>query len=1046
MAYVELHASSAFSFLRSSALPEHLVQRAAELGLDTLALVDRDGLSGAPRFFKAAKKAGIRPLVGAELTLDPGDAGAGALGVKETALTVLVESRTGYQNLCRLITGMKAGRAKGTGVLSLATLRASQVTGLVALAGVEALGARPDPARLDALLRLFGPERVRVEVQRHRRRTQERANRDLLDLAASRGVAAVASNGVRHAHASGRFLLDALTCIREKRTLAGAGRLLADNAERHLRAPADMAALFADRPQLVENSVRLAERLQFTLEDLGYEFPKYPLPHGETDNSYLRQLTLKGARERYGPAHEKAYRQIEHELAVITRLQLAGYFLIVWDIVRFCREAGILMQGRGSAANSAVCYSLGITAVDPVKLELLFERFLSDERGEWPDIDLDLPSGDRRERVIQYVYSRYGARGAAMTANVITYRDRSASREIGKVLGIPGPDVDRLATFMNRFEYVDPDDTLPRRLAEAGFPAQDRTVRLFARLVQEVKDLPRHLGQHSGGMVIAQGALDTVVPLEPASMPGRVVVQWDKDDCADLGIVKVDLLGLGMMAVLEDCITLLSARGETVDLARLPADDPTVYAMLQRADTVGLFQVESRAQMATLPRLKPVKFYDLVVEVAIIRPGPIVGQMVHPYLARRAGQEPVSYPHPSLEPILERTMGVPLFQEQVLRMAMAVAGFTGGQAEELRRAMGMKRSVTRMSEIEVNLRAGMAQNGITGAAADEVARSITSFALYGFPESHAASFALLAYASAYLKAYHGAAFLCALLNNQPMGFYHPFTLVKDAQRHGVRVLPVDVTCSDWNCTVTPPPDQAVRLGLRFITGLRATAGQRLVEERGRAPFTSLTDLVERAALDRDEWRQLAEVGALNDLPGSGSTRRNALWQVERAGRPGGPLFRRRGDAGKEEDAASPLSEMTLPERLRADVAGTSVTVGPHPMALSRPELAARGVVRACDLRHHGDGRRVRVAGAVICRQRPGTAKGFVFLTLEDETGLANVIVRPQLFRARRDVLLGASVLEVDGVLQSQDGLTVRAMEVRAAVAAEGAATPSRDFH
>jgi error-prone DNA polymerase len=1056
MAYAELHASSAFSFLRGSSLPEHLVQRAAELGLHTLALVDRDGLSGAPRFFKAAKKAGLRPLVGAELTLSEGG-----------ALTLLVESRAGYQNLCRLITGMKAGRAKGTGALALATLRSGQVPGLVALAGVEALGARPDPDRLDALLRVFGPQGVRVEVQRHRRRAQERANRDLLELAAARGVTAVASNGVRHALASGRFLLDALTCVREKCTLAGAGRRLADNAERHLRSPLDMAALFADHPALVENTARLAERLEFTLEDLGYEFPKSPLPHGETENSYLRQLTLRGARERYGPVHEheKAYRQIEHELAVIGRLKLAGYFLIVWDIVRFCREAGILMQGRGSAANSAVCYSLGITAVDPVKLDLLFERFLSDERGEWPDIDLDLPSGDRRERVIQYVYSRYGARGAAMTANVITYRERSAAREIAKVLGIPGPEVDRLATFMNRFEYVDPDDTLPRRLAEAGFPAQDRTVRLFARLVQEVKDLPRHLGQHSGGMVIAQGALDAVVPLEPAAMPGRVVVQWDKDDCADLGIVKVDLLGLGMMAVLEDCITLLSARGEKVDLAQLPADDPVVYAMLQRADTVGLFQVESRAQMATLPRLKPAKFYDLVVEVAIIRPGPIVGQMVHPYLARRAGREAVSYPHPSLEPILARTMGVPLFQEQVLRMAMAVAGFSGGQAEELRRAMGMKRSVTRMAEIEVNLRAGMARNGITGEAADQVARSITSFALYGFPESHAASFALLAYASAYLKAYHGEAFLCALLNNQPMGFYHPFSLVKDAQRHGVRVLPVDVTCSDWNCTILSPP--AIRLGLRFVAGLRASAGQRLVEERARAPFTSLPDLVERAALNRDEWRQLAEVGALNALPGSGGeglTRRSALWQVERAARPGGPLFRnagepplrdplsppaprRRGGAGREEeDAASPLAEMTLPERLRADVAGTSVTVGPHPLALSRPHLAARGVVRACDLRHHGDGRRVRVAGAVICRQRPATAKGFVFLTLEDETGLANVIVRPQLFRARREVLLGASVLEVDGVLQSQEGLAVRATEVRAAAGAEDAATPSRDFH
>jgi error-prone DNA polymerase len=679
-------------------------------------------------------------------------------------------------------------------------------------------------------------------------------------------------------------------------------------------------------------------------------------------------------------------------------------------------------------------------------MDLLFERFLSEERGEWPDIDLDLPSGDRRERVIQYVYQRYGARGAAMTANVITYRDRSAAREMAKALAIPSPEVDKLSRFMRRFEYVDPDDTLPRQLAEAGFPIDDRRVKLFARLVQEVQDLPRHLGQHSGGMVVAQGQLDHVVPLEPASMPGRVVVQWDKDDCADMGIVKVDLLGLGMMSALQDCLTLLSARGVEVDLAHLPQNDPAVYDRLQRADTVGLFQVESRAQMATLPRLLPHHFYDLVVEVAIIRPGPIVGQMVHPYLARRAGTQPVSYPHPSLEPILARTLGVPLFQEQVLRMAMVVAGFTGGEAEELRRAMGMKRSVQRMGEIEVRLRQGMAERGIVGAAADEVARSITSFALYGFPESHAASFALLAYASAYLKTHHGAAFLCALLNNQPMGFYHPFTLVKDAQRHGVRVLPVCVMHSDWDCVLE---QEAVRLGLRYVAGLRAAAGKGLVAARAQAPFASLSDLVERTGLHRDEWRQLAEVGALNALRVTKHSsmefykRRSALWQVERATRAGGALFE---GQGEDEAGRSPLPEMDLPQRLRADVSGTSVTVGPHPMALERAALSARGVLAARDLRRRRSGERVRVAGAVICRQRPGTAKGFVFLTLEDETGLANIIVRPDLYRARREVLVTAPVLEIDGVLQSDDALTVRALAVRAVAPPQAGISPSRDFH
>ncbi|HKC10876.1 MAG TPA: OB-fold nucleic acid binding domain-containing protein, partial [Vicinamibacteria bacterium] len=559
---------------------------------------------------------------------------------------------------------------------------------------------------------------------------------------------------------------------------------------------------------------------------------------------------------------------------------------------------------------------------------------------------------------------------------------------------------------------------------------------LFARLFQEIQDLPRHLGQHSGGMVIAQGRLDAVVPLEPATMPGRVVIQWDKEDCADLGIVKVDLLGLGMMSALQDSLALLRETGVEVDLAHLPPDDPEVYAMLQKADTVGLFQVESRAQMATLPRMKPERFYDLVVEVAIIRPGPIVGKMVHPYLDRRNGRKPVTYPHPSLEPILGRTLGVPLFQEQLLRMAMTVAGFTGGEAEELRRAMGFKRSQKKMAAIEGRLREGMQQRGIGGETADVIVRSITSFALYGFPESHAASFALIAYASAYLKAHHGAAFTCALLNNQPMGFYHPFTLVKDAQRHGVRFRPVDVTSSGWSCTLE---EGAVRLGLRYVAGLRAEGGERIVAARAGAPFTSLQDFVDRAGLRKDELRNLAEVGALNAF---GLTRRSALWQVERAARPRGPLF---GAPGKDESGEpSPVPEMSLRERLGSDLLGTGLTIGPHPMALYRRELAAGGVRRAADLEGLPDGTRVRVAGAVICRQRPGTAKGFLFLTLEDETGLINVTVRPDLFHQQQAVLVSADVLEIEGILQVRDGGSLRALSARPA----GLGTPpvpSRDF-
>ncbi|KAB2955355.1 MAG: DNA polymerase III subunit alpha, partial [Thermoanaerobaculia bacterium] len=647
------------------------------------------------------------------------------------------------------------------------------------------------------------PGRVHVELQRHGLREQERRNRALVELARALRLPLVATNGVRYARAADKPLYDVLTAIREHVTLDAAGSRLAPHRERHLKSAAEMTRRFADLPEAIVHAGELAARLSFTLDDLGYRFPDFPLPPGETSASWLRKLAWSGARARFRPLTARAQAQIEKELALIEKLGLAGYFLIVGDLVEFCRRERILCQGRGSAANSAVCYALGITAVDPVKMELLFERFLSEERGEWPDIDLDLPSGDQRERVIQHVYRTYGAHGSAMTANVITYRDRSAAREVAKALGY-GPDqVDRLAKQLGSFRYDldrgDPKD-LERELAAAGFdPAEPRNLR-FAECWRRIQNLPRHLGQHSGGMVIAAGRLDEVVPLEPAAMPGRVVVQWDKDDCADLGIIKVDLLGLGMLDALEQVLPIVHREeGVNLDLAHLPADDPAVYALLRAADTVGVFQVESRAQMASLPRNAPRRFYDLVIQVAIIRPGPITGGMVHPFFERRLGREPVTYFHPCLEPILARTLGVPIFQEQLLRMAMAVAGFSGGEAEELRRAMGFKRSVERMQAIEARLRAGMAARGITGETQDRIVQSITSFALYGFPESHAASFALIAYASAYLKCHHPTAFLIGLLNAWPMGFYHPATLVKDAQRHGVVVLPIDVGSSDYSC-------------------------------------------------------------------------------------------------------------------------------------------------------------------------------------------------------------------------------------------------------
>jgi error-prone DNA polymerase len=1097
--YVELHAASAFSFLQGASLPEALIERAAELGYSALALVDRDGVYGIPRFHKAALAAGIRPIVGAELTIGLGgeDGSGGSVPSRTPAeaswlLPVLCESAEGYKNLCKLITRMKLRAPKGEGALTLEELDSS-VGGLVALVGRAALDGRRHGVGglLDRMVGIFGRANVRVELQRHCRRDEEHDNAALVDMALAFGVPTIASGGVRFATPAERPLFDVLTCIHHRTSLAAAGRRLAPNAERYLKPPAEMAELFRDHPGASARTRELADRLQYTMADLGYRFPDYPVPPGETQTSFLRKITEVGAHERYRPYHDRARAQIARELDLIEKLQLAGYFLIVWDIVNFCRQHDVLVQGRGSAANSAVCYSLGITAVDPVGMDLLFERFLSEERGEWPDIDLDLPSGERRESVIQHVYEKYGRLGAAMTANVITYRGRSAAREVGKVLGFDLAQIDRLAKAMHNFEFVDAAETLPRHLSSVGLDLNTERVRHFARLWGEMRDLPRHLGQHSGGMVICQGQLDAVVPLENASMPGRVVVQWDKDDCADMGIVKVDLLGLGMMAVIQDSLALVNspepldgarapaqprlrcASGSSgdarhrLDLAHLPPDDPAVYHMLQEADTIGVFQVESRAQMATLPRLKPTTFYDIVVEVAIIRPGPIVGQMVHPYLNRRAGREPVQYPHPSLEPILKRTLGVPLFQEQLLRMAMVAAGFTGGQAEDLRRAMGFKRSEKRMQQIGVDLREGMARKGITGEAAEQIITSIASFALYGFPESHAASFALLAYASAYLKAHYPAAFYTALLNNQPMGFYHPSTLVKDAQRRGVRFLPIDVQVSDWDCTVEI--DGSIRLGLRYVSGLRQEIGKAIASRQsGREPsdsslrlcpkcgcddpsmlepvndtrwfcnncshdwmprhergrFRSIDDLVVRTGLWRDEIVTLADVGALNAF---GYDRRSALWQAERAVRPAGELF----DETERAGDACPLKPMTEAERLVADYAGMGLTVGRHPMALRRDELAMRGILRARDLHDTRQGRRVRVAGMVITRQRPGTAKGFVFLTLEDETGIANIIVRPDLFARDRLVIIEEPFLIVEGVLQNQDGVTsVRAEQVR----------------
>jgi error-prone DNA polymerase len=1147
--YIELHARSAFSFLEGASVPEELAEVCAAHQMPAMALLDRDGVYGAPRFHLAAKKLDLKAHIGAEITsLLPSHAKTGEAAVPRVPL--LCASREGYQNLCRLVTRMKLRapkypvalprRAKAEfdnemvfgsqAIASVDDLR-EYSAGLICLTGgdegplAHALGIggmEAGRSTLEQLIAIYGRENVYVELQRHYNRAQEARNQAAIALARSLGLPLLATQGAQYAKPEERQILDVFTCIRNHRTLDTAGRLLARNSERYIKTPQEMLRLFADLPEATANTVELSSRLEFTLNDLGYQFPRYPVPAGETMDTFLRTRTMEGARDRYlrhgqSELWQRAQRQIERELALIQKLHLAGYFLIVWDIVRFCREQGILVQGRGSAANSAVCYSLGITAVDPVGMDLLFERFLSEERGEWPDIDLDLPSGDQRERAIQYVYQRYGKLGAAMTANVITYRGRSAAREVGKALGFDGESLDRLSGLVSSWEYKDPDDTLERQFRDAGFDLRHPRMRKFFELCVAVQDLPRHLGQHSGGMVICQGQLDSVVPLEPATMPGRVVVQWDKEDCADLGIVKVDLLGLGMMAVLEDSLNLIRNHyQEEVDLGKLPPDDPTVYDKLQKADTVGMFQIESRAQMSCLPRLHPTRFYDIVVQVAIIRPGPIVGQMVNPFLQRRQGRQAVVYPHPSLQPVLERTLGVPLFQEQLLRMAMIAAGFSGGEAEELRRAFGFKRSEMRMRDIEIKLRAGMDRNGIPPEAQEQIILSITSFALYGFPESHAASFALIAYASAYLKCHYLAAFTAALLNNQPMGFYHPSTIVKDAQRHGLRVKPVDIARSEWLCTLEPesttmwerfegarlqprrtqltvsaalaaeetrissnsevpqwlkPLDEehpygapegaplqgeadwpkrfALRMGFCYAKGLPEEAAQAMVRERRERPFASIVDLAHRVPeLRRKELVLLASIGALNSIgcaseftnhgTADPSTalrsarddksegvarkprlhRRDALWQVERAVRFAGPLL----EGIPESDTASPLAPMTPEERLVADFRGAGLTVGPHPMAYRRAALRRARVLSAQELTQVAHGRYVRTAGCVIARQRPGTAKGFVFLSLEDETGISNAIISPDVMDRNRIMIQSEKFLLLEGVLQNQEGV------------------------
>ena len=1082
--YAELHAWSNFTFLEGASHPEELAGAAAAAGFAGIALTDRDGLYGAVRFAKAAKERKLPAICGAELTLETADPepirpsrparAASEVPTHTPRIVLLVENARGYANLCE--------------ILSLAQLRgrkrdprarlddfAGRSDGLIALSGgangliEKALCARDDEGALaiGARLRDLFPGRFYLELQHHLRPEDGALVQALVRLAQQLDVPYVATNGVAYVDREDARLCDVLTCVKYKAALHSAGTLLRPNAEYALKTPEQMARLFAAYPQAIANTLVITERCTFRLEKLAGQFPYFPIPEGEASHhSYLRTLVYEGARNRYGwPFTSKVERQLEYELGIIARMDLSGYFLVVWDISREARALGVLGQGRGSAANSAVCYALGITAVDPIAGELLFERFLSEERNEIPDIDIDFAHQDR-EQVLQYVYNRYGRHHAAMVAEVITYRTRSAIRDVGKALGLSLGQVDQIVREYDASESLSesmgvapvapanlPASVVRRRDFDAGsnivpsrgtpyapgFGAVDDTrppaavpetppLRgpiggaigvLLLQMCRRINGFPRHMGIHSGGMIITRDPLMNVAPIEWATMRDRTVVQWDKDDLSDLGLIKIDLLGLGMLSLLRDAFALHTRcypERPTLSLETIPIDDKPTYEMLCRADSIGVFQVESRAQQSMLPRLKPVCFYDIVMQVAIIRPGPIQGDMIHPFLRRRSGMEPVTYPHPSLKPILERTLGVPLFQEQGMRMAMETAGFSGGEADELRRAMGHKRSRDRMALIYPRLVNGMVANGIERETADKLFHMLEGFADYGFPESHAASFALLAYASAYIKCHEPAIFCAAILNVQPMGFYSTEVLVNDARRHGVVVKPIAVNESEWWSFVDP--GGALRLGFHLVRGMGEAQRENIARALGEGrPFENLLDFARRSKLAREPLENLAAGGAFAPWY---ATRRESIWALR-------ALDEReaRGELGRameiDDEPLPQLPALTVIERTALDIAATSVA-DVQPIAHFRAELDARRVLAAERLPAMPNNLVCKIGGLVITRQRPGTAKGFVFLTIEDETGLVNVIVRPDVYERFRRTIRASQCLIVEGVLQKESGV------------------------
>jgi error-prone DNA polymerase len=1025
-AYAELHCLTNFSFLRGASHPAELVVRAAELGYAALAITDRNSLAGVVRAHLAARQHGLRLLIGAEIT--PEDA---------PPVVLLATDRAAYGRLARLITAGRLRVRKGACRLYFADV-AEHAEGLLAL--VVPPMHPPDAGelatlqeRLGAYRAVFGNRTYLATALAYEWPDEERVAL-LSGLGRAAGVPLVAANHVHYHDPQRRYLQDVLTCVREKCTVTTAGRHLFPNAERHLRPRDEVWRRYAPWPELVARTLDVAERCRFSLDELRYEYPHELCPPGMTPSAYLAQLTWAGARERYpGGLPDKVRRTLEAELALIAELRYEYYFLTVWDLVRFARERGILCQGRGSAANSAVCYALGVTAVDPARIDLLFERFISRERNEPPDIDVDFEHF-RREEVFQYIYGKYGRERAGITAEVISYRARSAIRDVGKALGLSLDRVDRMAKAAERWDREVPDAAA----TEAGLSAEDRTVQCVLRLTRQLIGFPRHLSQHVGGFVITASPLCEIVPLENGAMPGRTFIEWDKDDIDALGILKVDCLALGMLTAISKCFGLLGPRGGPTRLTDIPPEDPAVYDMLSAADTVGVFQVESRAQMSMLPRLRPRNFYDLVIEVAIVRPGPIQGGMIHPFLRRRNGQEPITFPDERIRDVLAKTLGVPLFQEQVMRLAMVAAGFSPGEADQLRRAMAAWKRYGDLTPFQTRLLRGMLANGYSREFAEVVFKQISGFAEYGFPESHAASFALLVYVSAWLKRYHPAAFCAALLNAQPLGFYSPAQLVADARRHGVRVLPVDVCHSDYEsrledvprrgrstATAKPPGASAdpatwghggpaLRLGMRLVRGLSREKVAGVVAAQQDGDLRSLRALAARPDVSRETLVRLAAADAFRSL---GLSRRAALWEILALDRVRqGTLF----DELVADETPVVLPEMDIDETVVHDYDAVGLSLNAHPIELVRTELDAARVLPNGRLAQARQRQRVRVAGLVTVRQRPVTAKGMVFMTLEDETGMANLILRPPVWEREGRPVRHKVALVAEGVVERQE--------------------------